>query len=98
MAWVTGEISADNTLHRNIYDSPHVVRHLSGQVPCLADNDEVWSDKLSDQRIRREPNGLSYICLVDCESQINYVYGRTSMTENYNCLCYAYKMLVRVNH
>ena len=27
----------------------------------------VWSDRMSDQRIRREPKGLSCICLVDCE-------------------------------
>ena len=42
---------------------------------------EVWSDRLSEQRIRREPKGLSCICLVDCESdhecQINFLYGLT---------------------
>ena len=42
--------------------------HLAGQVSCLSDSNEVWSDKLSDQNIRREPKGLSCICLVDCES------------------------------
>ena len=56
-------------------------RHLSGQIACLSDNNEVWSDRLSDQIIRREPKGLSCIRLVDCESyhecQINFVYGLT---------------------
>ena len=51
------------------------------QIACLSDNNEVWSDRLSDQRIRRESTGLSCICLVDCESdhecQINFVYGLT---------------------
>ena len=28
---------------------------------CLSDNNEVWSDRLSDQRIRREPKGLRCI-------------------------------------
>ena len=45
-----------------------VIGHLSGQVSRLSDNNEVWSNRLSDQRIRREPKGLSCICLVDCES------------------------------
>ena len=31
--------------------------HLAGQVSCLSDSNEVWSDKLSDQKIRREPKG-----------------------------------------
>ena len=52
-----------------------------GQIACLSDNNEIWSDRLSDQIIRREPKGLSCICLVDCESdhecQINFVYGLT---------------------
>ena len=34
----------------------------------MLDNNEVWFDILSDQRIRREPKGLSCMCLVDCES------------------------------
>ena len=34
----------------------------------MSDNSEVWSDRLSDQRIRREPKELSCICLVDYES------------------------------
>ena len=55
--------------------------HLPGQIACLSDNNEIWSDRLSDQIIRREPKGLSCICLVDCESnhecQINFVYGLT---------------------
>ena len=38
------------------------------QVSNLSDNSEVWSDILSDQRIRREPKGLTYVCLVDCQS------------------------------
>ena len=54
---------------------------ITGQIACLSDNNEVWSDRLSDQIIRREPKGLSCICLVDCESdrecQINFVYGLT---------------------
>ena len=58
-----------------------IIGHLSGQIACLSDNNEVWSDSLSDQIIRREPKGLSCICLVDCESdhecQINFVYGLT---------------------
>ena len=41
---------------------------LKYQVPCLSDSSEVWSDKLSDQRIMREPKGLSCICLVYCKS------------------------------
>ena len=58
-----------------------VIGHLPDQIACLSDNNEVRSDRLSDQRIRREPKGLSCICLVDCESdhecQINFVYGLT---------------------
>ena len=54
--------------------------YFLGRLLCLLDSNEVWSDKMSDQsnevwsgrmldqRIRREPNGLSCICLVDCES------------------------------
>ena len=57
-----------------------VIGHLPGQVACLSD-DEVWSDRLSDQLIRREPKGLNCLRLVDCESdheyQINFVYGLT---------------------
>ena len=34
----------------------------------LSDNNEVWSDNLSDQRIRRGAKGSSCICLVYCES------------------------------
>ena len=44
------------TLHlhsycRDIYALEH--RHLSGQI-CMSDNNDIWSDILSDQRIRRE--------------------------------------------
>ena len=45
-----------------------VVIHLSGQVSSLSGNNEVWSDRLSDQRIRREPKGLCGVCLVGCKS------------------------------
>ena len=38
--------------------------YLSGQVSCLSDSNEVWSDKLSVQK-RREPEG---VCLVERES------------------------------
>ena len=34
----------------------------------LVVNSEVRSDRLSDQRIRREPKGLSYICMLNYES------------------------------
>ena len=34
----------------------------------MSDNNEAWSDILSDQRIRREHKGLSCTCLVECES------------------------------
>ena len=44
----------------------YVIGHLPGQIACLSGNNEVWSHKLSDQIIRREPKELS--CLVDCES------------------------------
>ena len=45
-----------------------MIEHLSSQVLCLTDNNEAWSDKLSNQRIKRDPKGLSCICLVDFES------------------------------
>ena len=45
-----------------------VIRRLPDQVSYLSDNNEVWSDRLSHQRIRREPKGLNCICLVDYES------------------------------
>ena len=45
-----------------------ILRKFGAIQYCLSDNNEVWSDRLSDQRIRREPKGLSCICLVDCES------------------------------
>ena len=41
--------------------------HQTG-IQGLSDNNEVWSDILSDQRIRRESKGLSCICLVECKS------------------------------
>ena len=41
------------------------IGYLPSQIASLSDNNEVWSDRLSDQRIRREPKGLSCICLVD---------------------------------
>ena len=47
----------------------------------MSDQFCVWSDIMEDQIIRREPKGLSCICLVDCESdhecQINFVHGLT---------------------
>ena len=45
-----------------------ILRKFGAIQYCLSDNNEVWSDRLSDKRIRREPKGLSCICLVDCES------------------------------
>ena len=46
------------------------------QIACLSDNNEVWSDKLSDQRIRRKPKGIELMdCQSDHECQINFVYG-----------------------
>ena len=48
--------------------SQSVIGQLLGQVLCLSDSNEVWSDRLSEQRIGREPKGSSCMCLVDCES------------------------------
>ena len=50
------------------YGRDNCHRIFAGRLLCLSDSNEVWSDRISDQRIRRGPKGLSCICLVDCES------------------------------
>ena len=44
-----------------------IVYHLTfvWQISCLLGNNEIRSERLSDQIIKREPKGLSCMC---CES------------------------------
>ena len=56
-----------------------MVKHQLVEIACLSDNNEVWSDRLSDQIMSLKD--LAVYVLADCDSdhecQINFVYGLT---------------------